>query len=185
MPRGSILGLLLLPSSPSPESLRGKLEKAKIERLFAGGPDDICRIYEYVSEPWRAWFLGHRPQSIEGMARLVVRNLDWYLEPPAPLFKREWLYQIVILVASVVGVAGAVGLHSLGSHALLIIWVILLLALLGASPARVAVSLVVDDLSLDPVNVDVLRKYLREIFRDSGIEVPAAEGEGSQSPDQS
>jgi hypothetical protein len=73
-------------------TLRKALARSGIAVLLAEGPDQACRIYDHVPAVWGELFLGPRPRTVEQTTRLVALNLDWYLKPPAPLFRAEWIW---------------------------------------------------------------------------------------------
>jgi len=167
---------IYLPPLPEPVDLRAKLASANIECLFAAGPDEACRIYDYVAEPWRSIFLGQRPRNLEQMVRLVALNLDWYLKPPAPLFRGEWLEVLLAIAAGVLGAsvlltkALTLGMGFFdGRNAVPT-------TLFGMFPLMLAFVLLFSaPIQRHLLYINELRSYMRELFRDSGVDGNEAE----------
>lgn len=165
-----------LPPLPEPADLRTKLASASIERLFAAGPDEVCRIYDYVAEPWRSIFLGQRPRNLEQMVRLVALNLDWYLKPPRRLFRREWVEVLLGIAAGVLGAsvlitkALTLGMGFFdGREAVPAM-------MFGFFPLALAfVFLFSPPVERHLLYINEFRNYVRELFRDRGVDVKEAE----------
>lgn len=57
----------------------------------------LKEIYICTPRPWREIFLGSPPKDLEGMAKLVAWNLDWYIARPSIHFRWSWMVGIVLI----------------------------------------------------------------------------------------
>ena len=173
--RGALVGRVRGPAAdrrsrdrlPSRELLREKIAKARVEQLLAAGPEEACRIYEFVREPWRTVFLGPKPKDIEGVTRLIALNLDWYLEPPRQLFRHEWSLGLGALAGLIIALASSVSLLALHAYpATVPVWVGGFVTPYVAVLVLGLAALFAQDYERHERHIGELRNYLREVFRD-------------------
>ena len=162
--RNSILVRRLVQPLPEPAKVADEVGRANIEQLFTAGPEELLKIYDYVSEPWRTVFLGSKPKSIEGIAWLVARNLDWYLVPPQPLLRPEWLAITGAAAGSLV-LCAAIAALIIGTpiSALTSLSVIAFLVLQGLAWRGVAAEFS-GGFHRQRVYIDALRRHVRSLM---------------------
>ncbi|MBN2082393.1 hypothetical protein JW859_09330 [bacterium] len=176
--RNSVLVRRLVPALPKAEDVIDQVGRANIEQLFTAGPEEALKIFDYVPEPWHSVFLASKPKSIESIARLVALNLDWYLEPPRPLLRREWRAVAGAAAASLVLCAAITALLvGTSATALTIISVVVFFTMLNTVWCGAA-ALYGSGYHRQQVYLDALRHHFRGLVKGAhGPGMPDATGE--------
>jgi hypothetical protein len=72
-----------------------RLRCTRLAELLASWSTEVLRIYDYTAQPWQSLSLGRRPATLGATARLVARNLRWYLAPPRKYVALGWLAPVL------------------------------------------------------------------------------------------
>jgi hypothetical protein len=154
-----------LPVLPTREELRAKLEGSRIEQLLTAGPAEAASIHDYVRQPWRSIFLGHKPRDIEGITRLIALNLDWYLETPRPLLRKEWVINAIAAAIAVMGIVAFLALvFVMGDSFFTTYWGIPLNWIILIPVMVSTMTLSMPDTERHMLHVKALKDYLQDVF---------------------
>lgn len=96
-------------------SIGDQLRKSGVVEKILLGQRELAQIYDWTPRLWSLLYLGPRPRNFKGWLRLLVRNLDWYVSEPRPLFRVTWVF-MTLYTAAMIGFLALAGTSMVTGH---------------------------------------------------------------------